>query len=74
MKRKGSPDISSALIGKKQKLSDDHQDISEFIKSSIIKRDGIKVLKNAKGKAKIEVGRGSFQSMGQSSYPIVHSI
>ena len=71
-KRKGSPDISSALVGKRQRLSpsDEHQDISEFLQSSILKRDikgGTKVLKNAKGKAKLakgEVGGGSFQSMG----------
>lgn len=74
-KRKGSPDISSALIGKKQRISpalDDHKDISDFLQSSILKRDikgGTKVIKNAKGKAKMvkgEVGGGSFQSMGQS--------
>ena len=72
-KREGSPDISSALIGKKQRLSptlDDHQDISQLLQSSILKRDiksGTKVIKNAKGKAKMakgEVGGGSFQSMG----------
>ena len=72
-KRKGSPDISSALVGKRQRLSptlDEHQHISEFLQSSILKRDikgGTKVLKNAKGKAKLakgEVGGGSFQSMG----------
>ena len=81
-KRKGSPDISSALVGKRQRLSptlDGHQDISEFIQSSILKRDikgGTKVIKNAKGKAKLakgEVGGGSFQSMGQSSYPVQYN-
>ena len=73
-KRKGSPDISSTLVGKKQRLStalDEDQDISEFLQSSIVKRDiksGTKVIKNAQGKAKLakgEVGGGSFQSMGE---------
>ena len=74
-KRGGSPDISSALIGKKQRILDEHEDISEFLRSSILKRDikgGTKVIKNAKGKTKIakgEVGGGSFQSMGQSLHP-----
>lgn len=81
-KRKGSPpDISSALVGKRQRLSltDEHQDISEFLQSSILKRDikgGTKVIKNAKGKAKLakgEVGGGSFQSMGQSPYPVQYT-
>ena len=81
-KRKGSPDISSALVGKRQRLSptlDGHQDISEFIQSSILKRDikgGTKVIKNAKGKAKLakgEVGGGSFQSMGQSLHPVQYT-
>jgi hypothetical protein len=84
MKRKGSPDISSALVGKRQRLPpslDEHEDISEFLQLSILKRDikgGTKVLKNAKGKAKLakgEVGGGSFQSMGKVPYPCsMHSI
>jgi ATP-dependent RNA helicase DDX54/DBP10 len=81
-KRKGSPDISSALVGKRQRLSptlDEHQDISEFLQSSILKRDikgGTKVVKNAKGKAKLakgEVGGGSFQSMGHLPYPVQYT-
>ena len=81
-KRKSSPDISSALVGKRQRLStalDEDQDISEFLQSSILKRDikgGTKVIKNAKGKAKLakgEVGGGSFQSMGYSPYPVQHT-
>jgi ATP-dependent RNA helicase DDX54/DBP10 len=81
-KRKSSPDISSALVGKKQRLStvlDEDQDISEFLQSSILKRDikgGTKVIKNAKGKAKLakgEVGGGSFQSMGYSLYPVQYT-
>jgi ATP-dependent RNA helicase DDX54/DBP10 len=77
-KRKGSPDISSALVGKRQRLSPS-DDIAEFIQSSILKRDikgGTKIIKNAKGKAKLakgEVGGGSFQSMGQSPYPVQYT-
>jgi len=80
-KRNHSPDISPALIGKRQRPSpalDDHQDISDFLQSSILKRDikgGTKVIKDAKGKGKMakgEVGGGSFQSMGQSLYLAVH--
>ena len=81
-KRKGSPDISSALVGKRQRLSptlDEHKDISEFLQSSILKRDikgGTKLIKNAKGKAKLakgEVGGGSFQSMGQLPYLVQYT-
>ncbi|KAJ3567177.1 hypothetical protein NP233_g6540 [Leucocoprinus birnbaumii] len=71
-------DISSALTGKKRKLSeqpedledDDPEDISQFIQETIAKRDikeGTQIVKNIKGKQKVakgEVGGGSFQSMG----------
>ncbi|KAI8993093.1 DEAD-domain-containing protein [Trametes punicea] len=72
-------DISSALTGKRPKTSpevdvredkDDDDDLQEFIRESIAKRDvkeGTELLKKTKGKAKIakgEVGGGSFQSMG----------
>lgn len=68
-------DISSALVGKRLKLSqgiDDEDDgLADFLQKSIAKRsvkEGTQVLKNAKGKGKIskgEVGGGSFQSMGK---------
>ena len=76
-------DISSALTGKRTKLSskadaleygddgeDDDDDLQDFIRESIAKRDvkeGTELLKKTKGRAKIvkgEVGGGSFQSMG----------
>ncbi|KXN92443.1 ATP-dependent RNA helicase DBP10, partial [Leucoagaricus sp. SymC.cos] len=71
-------DISSALTGKKRKLSeqqedleeDDPEDFSRFVQESIAKRDvkgGTRVVKTIKGKQKVtkgEVGGGSFQSMG----------
>ncbi|KAI0374114.1 DEAD-domain-containing protein [Pilatotrama ljubarskyi] len=71
-------DISSALTGKRPKVTpriapqedDDDEDLQEFIRESIAKRDvkeGTELLKKTKGKAKIakgEVGGGSFQSMG----------
>ncbi|KAI0355552.1 ATP-dependent RNA helicase DBP10 [Trametes cingulata] len=71
-------DISSALTGKRPKITpriapqedDDDEDLQEFIRESIAKRDvkeGTELLKKTKGKAKIakgEVGGGSFQSMG----------
>lgn len=73
-------DISSALTGKKRKLSefakgpeeeDDPEDFSRFIQESIVKRDtreGTQIVKKIKGKQKVakgEVGGGSFQSMGR---------
>ena len=75
-------DISSALTGKQARREprslddididdeDDDEDLTNFIKTSITKRDvkeGTQVVKKAKGKAKVakgEVGGGSFQSMG----------
>ena len=74
-------DISTVLTGKRPKLSstrrpsttdivDDDDDLQEFIRESIAKRDvkeGTELLKKTKGKTKIvkgEVGGGSFQSMG----------
>lgn len=71
-------DISSALAGKKRKLSevpvdledDDPEDFSRFIQESIAKRDvreGTQIVKSIKGKQKVakgEIGGGSFQSMG----------
>ncbi|XP_006461117.1 hypothetical protein AGABI2DRAFT_118043 [Agaricus bisporus var. bisporus H97] len=72
-------DISSALTGKKRRLSrpandweedDDPEDFSRFIRESIVKRDtkeGTQMVKKLKGKQKVvkgEVGGGSFQSMG----------
>ncbi|TBU33897.1 ATP-dependent RNA helicase DBP10 [Dichomitus squalens] len=72
-------DISSALTGKRPKtlstakLSDgeDDEDLQEFIRDSIARRDvkeGTELLKKTKGKktkiAKGETGGGSFQSMG----------
>lgn len=71
-------DISSALTGKRPRVTpritgqaeDDDDDLQEFIRESIAKRDvkeGTELLKKTKGKAKIskgEVGGGSFQSMG----------
>lgn len=73
-------DISSALTGKKRRLSrpandweedDDPEDFSRFIRESIVKRDtkeGTQMVKKLKGKQKVvkgEVGGGSFQSMGR---------
>lgn len=73
-------DISSALTGKKRRLSehtngseddDDPEDFSRFLRESIVKRDtraGTQVVKKIKGKQKVvkgEVGGGSFQSMGR---------
>ncbi|KAK7057160.1 ATP-dependent RNA helicase DBP10 [Favolaschia claudopus] len=68
-------DISDVLVGKRQKTlpehdSDDDDDLDDFIKTSIAKRDiknGTEVIKKVKGKNKLakgEVGGGSFQSMG----------
>ncbi|RDX55028.1 ATP-dependent RNA helicase DBP10 [Lentinus brumalis] len=76
-------DISTALTGKRPKvartprgaqdeegLGDDDDDLHDFIRESIAKRDvkeGTELLKKTKGKKKIakgEVGGGSFQSMG----------
>ncbi|EAU91218.1 ATP-dependent RNA helicase DBP10 [Coprinopsis cinerea okayama7 len=72
-------DISSALTGKASKKKaksdnelheEDDEDLANFIKTSITKRDvkqGAQVIKQAKGKAGVakgEVGGGSFQSMG----------
>ncbi|KAJ2928642.1 hypothetical protein H1R20_g8442, partial [Candolleomyces eurysporus] len=72
-------DISSALTGKRPRREprpvadiedEDDEDLTNFIKTSITKRDvkeGTQVVKKAKGKAKVtkgEVGGGSFQSMG----------
>lgn len=68
-------DISTALTGKRPKISrvrdeDDDDDLKDFIRDSITKRDvkeGTELLKKTKGKTKIvkgEVGGGSFQSMG----------
>ncbi|KAJ3516845.1 hypothetical protein NLJ89_g867 [Agrocybe chaxingu] len=70
-------DISSALIRKRPKITQDEnddEDLADFIQSSIAKRsikEGTSVIKQAKGKAKVvkgEVGGGSFQSMGQCFY------
>ena len=68
-------DISSALVGKRPKITqhaeDDDDDLAAFIQNSIAKRavkEGTQVVKNAKGKSKMskgEVGGGSFQSMGE---------
>jgi ATP-dependent RNA helicase DDX54/DBP10 len=70
-------DISSALTGKRPKLSpqedEDEDELAQFIQTSISKRsikEGVQVVKSSKGKAKLtkgEVGGGSFQSMGRSS-------
>ncbi|KAH9858801.1 DEAD-domain-containing protein [Lenzites betulinus] len=74
-------DISSALTGKRPRVTpriagqaeDDDDDLQEFIRESIAKRDvkeGTELLKKTKGKAKIakgEVGGGSFQSMARST-------
>ncbi|KAF8973242.1 P-loop containing nucleoside triphosphate hydrolase protein [Flammula alnicola] len=66
-------DISSALTGKRPKLThqaEDDEELTEFIQASITKRsiqEGTQVVKNSKGKSKMskgEVGGGSFQSMG----------
>ncbi|PIL36115.1 transporter [Ganoderma sinense ZZ0214-1] len=71
-------DISSALTGKRPRVAakskkleaDDDEDLQEFIRESIAKRDvkeGTELLKKTKGRTKIvkgEVGGGSFQSMG----------
>ncbi|PPQ67308.1 hypothetical protein CVT25_005892 [Psilocybe cyanescens] len=66
-------DISSALMGKRPKLTVDAQeddDLAEFLQASIAKRsikEGTEILKKSKGKSKLakgEVGGGSFQSMG----------
>ncbi|KAI0769699.1 DEAD-domain-containing protein [Trametes elegans] len=72
-------DIFSALTGKRPRVTprvrtqeddDDEEDLQEFIRESIAKRDvkeGTELLKKTKGKTKIvkgEVGGGSFQSMG----------
>ena len=54
----------------KEDSEDDYEELEALIKDSVAKRDkkeGTKLLKKAKGKAKIskgEVGGGSFQSMG----------
>ena len=71
-------DISSALTGKRPRVAtkshiseaEDDEDLQEFIRGSIAKRDvkeGTELLKKTKGRTKIvkgEVGGGSFQSMG----------
>ena len=71
-------DISSALTRKRPRIpskasapnDEDDDDLEEFIRESIAKRDvkeGTELLKKTKGKTKIakgEVGGGSFQSMG----------
>jgi len=66
-------DISSALVGKRQKVdiqAAEDEELTNFIQSSIAKRsikEGTQVLKNSKGKSKAakgEIGGGSFQSMG----------
>ncbi|RPD59945.1 ATP-dependent RNA helicase DBP10 [Lentinus tigrinus ALCF2SS1-6] len=76
-------DISTALTGKRPKVArtskgtqetegslDDDDELQDFIRESIAKRDvkqGTELLKKTKGKTKIakgEVGGGSFQSMG----------
>ena len=77
-------DLSSALTqrrvaSKKRKTNedtDDDTDFEEMIRKSISRRnvkDGTELLKNAKGKKKLakgELGGGSFQSMGNSSFTI----
>lgn len=76
-------DISSALTGKHTRKKsttalgedseDDYEELEALIKDCVTKRDmkeGTKLLKKTKGKAKIskgEVGGGSFQSMGMRS-------
>ncbi|KAI1794061.1 ATP-dependent RNA helicase DBP10 [Ganoderma leucocontextum] len=71
-------DISSALTGKRPRVAsksktlevEDDEDLQDFIRESIAKRDvkeGTELLKKTKGRTKIvkgEVGGGSFQSMG----------
>jgi hypothetical protein len=66
-------DISSALAGNRQRAQPEHDsedELGDFIRTSIAKRDmkkGADVVKKAKGKTKLakgEVGGGSFQSMG----------
>ncbi|KAJ7072296.1 ATP-dependent RNA helicase DBP10 [Mycena amicta] len=65
-------DISAALTSKRRRSDseEDEDELGEFIRSSITKRDiknGTDVVKRAKGKGKLvkgEVGGGSFQSMG----------
>jgi len=67
-------DISSALTGKRPKLDldaqEEEEELADFIQKSIAKRsmkEGVQVMKNTKGKAKLtkgETGGGSFQSMG----------
>jgi ATP-dependent RNA helicase DDX54/DBP10 len=68
-------DISNALAGagKRQRTQterDSDDELGDFIKTSIAKRDiknGTEVVKKVKGKSKLakgEVGGGSFQSMG----------
>ncbi|KAF9012354.1 ATP-dependent RNA helicase DBP10 [Cyathus striatus] len=68
-------DISSALTGKKRKVTredfdEDDDELNDFIKKSIAKRDvkdGAQMVKKVKGKSKLskgEIGGGSFQSMG----------
>ncbi|KAF7315632.1 ATP-dependent RNA helicase DBP10 [Mycena indigotica] len=68
-----SVDIFSALTSKRRKSEsedDDEDELGEFIRTSITKRDikqGTDIVKKAKGKGKLvkgEVGGGSFQSMG----------
>ena len=80
-------DISSALTGKRPRREprpmhdvddEDDEDLTNFIKASISKRDvkeGTQVVKKAKGKAKVvkgEVGGGSFQSMGTPTEFCIH--
>ena len=71
-----SIDISNVLTGKRRRTQpedDSDDDLGEFIRTSIAKRDiklGTEVVKNAKGKNKLakgELGGGSFQSMGTLS-------
>lgn len=69
-------DISNALSGKRLNTAvegsdGDFEELEKLIKDSVAARDkkeGTKLLKQTKGKAKIakgEVGGGSFQSMGE---------
>ena len=72
-RRSAEVDISSALVGKRQKVdvqAAEDEELAKFIQFSIAKRsvkEGTQVLKNSKGKSKAtkgEIGGGSFQSMG----------
>lgn len=71
-------DISSALIGKRQKIAaideNDDDELRRLIQMSIASRavkEGTRVVKSVKGKGKMvkgEIGGGSFQSMGTQHY------